>query len=291
MRRAVRKADNAPLVPRPPAAAEAAAARDRRNGFTLVELLVVIAIILLLIALVSPTLSTARERGRTVMCLSQLRQIAVGFVAYADDNGGVPIPAIMPDSTAPRGGYWWPTSLREYLGDRRILFCPSTRVSPPPRMGTLYSGQRDLSWSDGAQFPAAANRPEESSYGHNMWVSDWDRSLNPWGWKGRYPRPLHYTRLSDIDVSTRTPLFADSSWVGAWPDSRVELPRPFEITQPMGPGSWNDRLVRFALTRHNRRDLNVVFADGHASTIRPHELWLLNWHRGAVPRNVTIPWE
>lgn len=58
------------------------------NGFTLVELLVVIGIIGVLIGILLPTLGNARERGRTVQCQSNLRQIATALTGYATENRG-----------------------------------------------------------------------------------------------------------------------------------------------------------------------------------------------------------
>ena len=58
------------------------------RGFTLIELLVVISIIALLIALLLPSLSSAREAARTAVCLSQQRQMGIGFYAYANENNG-----------------------------------------------------------------------------------------------------------------------------------------------------------------------------------------------------------
>jgi prepilin-type N-terminal cleavage/methylation domain-containing protein len=58
--------------------------RDR--GFTLIELLVVIAVITILAALLLPTLSQSREKGRRIGCVSNLRQWGVAITAYSHDN-------------------------------------------------------------------------------------------------------------------------------------------------------------------------------------------------------------
>ena len=61
---------------------------NRRRGFTLIELLVVIAIIAILAALLFPVFSTAKERGRQIRCLNNLRQLATGIIMYCSDHGG-----------------------------------------------------------------------------------------------------------------------------------------------------------------------------------------------------------
>jgi prepilin-type N-terminal cleavage/methylation domain-containing protein/prepilin-type processing-associated H-X9-DG protein len=60
----------------------------KSKAFTLIELLVVIAVIAVLTAILMPALSRAREQGRRVVCLNNLKQLTLAWVMYANDNDG-----------------------------------------------------------------------------------------------------------------------------------------------------------------------------------------------------------
>jgi len=60
--------------------------RDRERAFTLIELLVVIAVIAILMAILMPALNRAREQGKRISCLSNVKQLTMGWILYADDN-------------------------------------------------------------------------------------------------------------------------------------------------------------------------------------------------------------
>ncbi len=56
-----------------------------RRGFTLIELLVVIAIIAILAAILFPVFAKAREKARQTSCLSNVKQLILGVMQYAQD--------------------------------------------------------------------------------------------------------------------------------------------------------------------------------------------------------------
>ncbi|HAZ64394.1 MAG TPA: hypothetical protein DCZ72_12415 [Armatimonadetes bacterium] len=110
-----------------------------RRGFTLIELLVVIAIIAILAAILFPVFAKAREKARQTACLSNLKQIGLAMMQYAQDYDES-YPAWV-DFWGPFGWTWeayWMTKIEPYIkggnidtsrGEQQgIWHCPSKDV-------------------------------------------------------------------------------------------------------------------------------------------------------------------
>jgi len=110
-------------------------AKKRKNkGFTLIELLVVIAIIAILAAILFPVFARARENARRASCQSNLKQIGLGIIMYAQDYDERFVSHYMVDTPDKNNPYGWADALQPYLKSTQIFQCPSE--TNPPEMGT-----------------------------------------------------------------------------------------------------------------------------------------------------------
>ena len=96
----------------------------RRRGFTLIELLVVIAIIAILAAILFPVFARAREKARQTSCLSNVKQIMLGVMMYAQDYDETLIPGCR---LMPAENVYWHQVLDPYLKNAQIKVCPSMK--------------------------------------------------------------------------------------------------------------------------------------------------------------------
>ncbi len=103
---------------------------ERNRGFTLIELLVVIAIIGILAGMLLPSLSRAKESGKRIACVNNLRQLSVSLSLYSGGNDGK-YPARTVGSTPAKYNPRWPEALKDGYKDIRVLVCPSDGPKPP----------------------------------------------------------------------------------------------------------------------------------------------------------------
>jgi prepilin-type N-terminal cleavage/methylation domain-containing protein len=142
-----------------------------RRGFTLIELLVAIAVIGILASLLLPVLSKGKERGRSMACLSNLRQLNVALSMYAGENNQ----RLPPRTFVP----YWVLPLHPYYQNVQILRCPSDEPGAPRSYlingwndyfeqtlsGTQFETFKKFQWPHGMDFTRIPNPPETITFG------------------------------------------------------------------------------------------------------------------------------
>lgn len=225
-----------------------------KKGFTLIELLVVIAIIALLAAILFPVFARARENARRSSCQSNLKQVGLGFMQYAQDyDEAMPQPISFPSS----GGVWecWQSRLAPYIKSSQVFQCPSD---------SNKTASHGSYWPNGGAF--------HSSYGYNRNFgvssgSTYSSGQNAAG-----------ARLSVITHPTKTVLATDT---GGSPDAAKPAaewtPEPCAF---LLDETTNDVNVAATGTVCSSQDLkagpsarhlettNVLWADGHVKSHR-----------------------
>ncbi len=229
-----------------------------RRAFTLIELLVVIAIIAILAAILFPVFAQARESARQTSCLSNLKQIALADMMYAQDYDETFVPVggsieqvwgagLRPDqmtrltSNGPKAVNGWSLNLLPYIKSREIFQCPSM----------------DKTFAGGGDCAAFAGQRMTNHYAYNYWL----------GGDDSYPYGDYY-QSPDGSATFGTPL------------TQAALAAPASVISHFHSGSvppygtgWGCVYVTIEMpdfynkirprVKHKNGD-NLAFADGHA---------------------------
>jgi len=266
----------APRRPGGPAAPLGAA-----RAFSLVELLVVLASIGVLVSLLAPSLAGARRGAHAAVCLSNLRQLALGWTLYAADHAdrAMPLAYWSAEDVGPGGEqlFWWGShgsSVRPVDHARGFL-------SP-----YLAAGLHERSVYECPAQPWGTYRPQgpskqiTSTYGYNGYYLSPARTP---GWGAAIGhRP--WRRLHEIARPVELAVFADA----LLPGGRGALPSNTALLDPPmlfeAPGRWRENPSPTSAFRHGggarRRACAVAAADAHAAAHPAEPGWLTHPEQG-----------
>jgi prepilin-type N-terminal cleavage/methylation domain-containing protein len=248
-------------------------------GFTLIELLVVIAIIAILAALLLPALAKAKEKARSISCISNLRQWGVYWNIYTMDYNGHFSTGTDPEANGAARGEWFMV-LKSYWSQKpQVVSCPS---AVNPWTGKSITNPGTNSYGDVSHtYQQVDNTP--SSYGLNLWVYN----IPGASLQGRVAAN-HWRSINVPGNASNIPLQLDSRWRGGGPtyDETIQAYQasntPDDYTDTSGNGETSGfasfEMEHFVFPRHENHG-NGVFLDGSAHIIRLRDYWSLQWHR------------
>jgi len=260
------------------------AIRGSRLAFTLIELLVVIAIIMIIAGLLLPALARAKHASRKVICINNVKQMAIGWVMYATDQN---------DILMANGGYDanWTTRTQLWVQGHFVQINDYTNNSylTDPNYALMANYVRTL-----PTFRCPTDRELVKLSDGKYYVRNRSYQLNAYtGW---------FNRAWDNRMSTAFYIFKKSTEITA----RVPAGMVFTF-QDVNPDSicWpyfgmhmdRDSFFSFPNSSHNRGGV-MAFADGHVE----YHKWMnpftynppasTDWHNHdtSSPGNQDLAW-
>ncbi|MGC4046225.1 MAG: DUF1559 domain-containing protein [Armatimonas sp.] len=256
---------------------QAGSASPRNAGFTLIELLVVIAIIAILAAILFPVFAQAREKARQTSCLSNMKQIALGVMMYAQDY----------DETYPLGSHLldtataattWQDLIEPYVksgvsgtgvnivqrANAPFWICPSISPSPanlPPGTPAFPS----------ADYQATFYSKAFSYINNSNLMPTMHRSALALGWF-----PMGIQSMAAVDAPANRVLAVEGlGYVGNTGGDDTNNCEGTETGFPSLPGRLLGRRENYCAARYRHSGgANSALADGHAKWFKgPGPSW------------------
>ena len=244
------------------------------KGFTLIELLVVIAIIAILAAILFPVFARARENARRASCQSNLKQIGLGFLQYAQD-----FDERYPSKVANSGSnYGWVQLTQPYIKSTQLFQCPSEPTSmqrgfgviPGQYAGDAYGPREDADQTDYFYNGLVGDRNQlgmSLAEAQNPSVSIVSGDQDPTSIRPDKSDPQDGT-IKGLQANASTAMYADGVGHGAYCSGLLG-------DMSIASGDCADFVTidrKKAAIRH-LGTANYLFLDGHVKALRPSQIY------------------
>lgn len=241
-------------------------AARKRSGFTLIELLVVIAIIAILAAILFPVFAQARNKARQAACMSNQKQISLGFMSYAQDYDETFPYARSTYSTTPANDFTQllsPYVMRTYGDDQQksatLYTCPNDSTERPieayGRPVTPNSYAAVFFWNDANDDQAAA-----------FWWTD-NGALIAGRTMAEFQAPASTLLLAEMP-SKKNAIGQNNAW--------VMRPHGERGQDCVSRDDWSTCTAAETIKPIHGEGWNYLFADGHVKWFRPEATVDLN---------------
>jgi len=232
----------------------------RRKGFTLTELIVVISAVSLLTAVLMPALAITRQRSKSLLCLSNLRQLSIAAHVYADNNDGYyPIAYMYEVSYPVVTSYAWDfTNIKDWSkGQEKVI------------PGLLWQGRTIEEIHQCPSFTGAHNWLNDPYTGYN-----YNTSYIGHGQQECIETPA---KVEQVIRPGNCALFGDGGYAsGANKFMRAPWPNP-------GDKNFNARHAGTQDYRHMGAT-NVAYCDGGARSIRKLYTETDKWSKNKIAK-------
>jgi len=242
--------------------------RSYYSAFTLIELLVVIAIIAILAAILFPVFAQAREKARATTCLSNMKQLALATMMYAQDY----------DETYPRNWEannpsrpsWGQVTWRELL----VPYIKNGTGTP----GYLTNGEIEA--NNGVFTCPSAPAGRYTYHAHRALFGGYDwragNALMPSHTLAELKKPADFIMVTEVGINPDWGATGQSMECSWWWHGGAQFPPVFLGATSGAKYDKDDNVFpdwQMPRYRHNGV-INAAFADGHAKVVHKGQL---NW--------------
>ncbi len=229
----------------------------RQDGFTLIELLVVIAIIAILAGMLLPALAKAKTKAQGIQCLSNQKQLTLGWLLYADENNDN---LVWNDLTATGSG--WVRGCLDYNGSNSDNTNTIFLTDPQYAKLAPYTARAAGIYKCPADRSAVRIGGKVCPRVRSLSLSQAMNSRNDWLSALTQKSYYVFTKLADISVMGAAKAYV---FIDEHPDSINYGDFAVAMTDGLPPAQI--KIIDVPASYHNGAG-GISFADGHAEVHR-----------------------